>query len=213
VLSNVPFAIANAAVFAFVVYGMAGLRDDTEIILKHVALLVLQSLIALQVLHFAAVVTHNQDTAFMLAIAFTAVNILLSNYFIPFSQVEFDWIAWLQYLSAMAYTFEGLVQLEFSDRTFDCSQGIAFLGANSTELLTNIFPNVQESQPAVVSPLVTGVLEDPGEDCIVNGGTINDFFDLDKPYWLSFGILAGYLGVLHTLTFMGLSYLAKKDKR
>lgn len=77
----------------------------------------------LQVLHFAAVVTHNQDTAFMLAIAFTAVNILLSNYFIPFSQVEFDWIAWLQYLSAMAYTFEGLVQLEFSDRTFDCSQG------------------------------------------------------------------------------------------
>ena len=49
VLSNVPFAIANAAVFAFVVYGMAGLRDDTEIILKHVALLVLQSLIALQV--------------------------------------------------------------------------------------------------------------------------------------------------------------------
>lgn len=211
VTANLPFGVANAAVFAFLVYGMSGLRDDAESIFKHCFILVIESLIALQVLYFAAVVTPNQDMAFMLAIGFTAVNILLSNYFIPFELIRFDWISWLQYFSAMGYTFEGAVLLEFGDRNFTCSEGVSALG-NSTETaqaLQFILPNTETAS----NPLVISTLRDPGEDCVLNGEAVNEFFDLDRSYGTTCGILIGYLAVLHVLTFLGLLFLAKKDKR
>lgn len=77
----------------------------------------------LKVLHFAAVATHNQDTAFMVAISFTAVNVIVSNFFIPFQQINLKWISWLKYISAMGYTFNGALQLEFRDRNFSCNAG------------------------------------------------------------------------------------------
>eukprot|EP00803_Ostreobium_quekettii_P007966 evm.model.scf_884EXC.7 EVM.evm.TU.scf_884EXC.7 scf_884EXC:39023-46896(-) len=213
VLSNVPFSIANASVFGLIVYGMAGLRDDTGAIFQHLGLLVVQSLIALQVLYFAAVVTKNQDTAFMLAITFTAVNILLSNYFIPFDQIRFGWISIIHYISAMAYTFEGLVQLEFEGVVFNCSEGTSFLGVNSNDLTRQAFPGVEENNPIVLNPVVSNTLENPGDDCIFNGTTIVNFFDLERSYGESFAILVGYLAILHVLTFLGLTYLAKKGQK
>ena len=46
-----------------------------------------------QVLHFAATVTPNQDAAFMLAIAWTAVNLLMSNFFIGYDEMSLGWIS------------------------------------------------------------------------------------------------------------------------
>ena len=79
--------------------------------------------VPLQVLHLAATVTPNQDAAFMLAIAFTAMNILLSNFFIPFEMIELSWVSWLRWLSAMGYTWNGLTKLEFQNRDFSCADG------------------------------------------------------------------------------------------
>ena len=47
----------------------------------------------LQVLHFAATVTPNQDAAFMLAIAWTAVNLLMSNFFISYDEMSLGWLS------------------------------------------------------------------------------------------------------------------------
>lgn len=136
VMANLPFSIANATVFALVVYGLAGLREDTNAILQNLIILVLESLIAIQVLHknkslnspalcqvlcLAATVTPNQDMAFMLAIAFTAVNMLLSNFFIPFDMIELPWVSSMKWLSAMGYTWNALTKIEFQHRDFSCA--------------------------------------------------------------------------------------------
>ncbi|GMH36516.1 hypothetical protein BSKO_04384 [Bryopsis sp. KO-2023] len=208
-ISNLPFGILNAAVFALIVYGMAGLNDDPEIIFKHVLLAVIESLIALQVLHFAAVITHNQDTAFMVAISFTAVNIIVSNFFIPFKQIALDWISWLQWFSAMGYTFNGAIRLEFDNQNYTCADGLGNVPQEEVQAtLLKAFP---ESGTAI--SLASSFLENPGEDCVFAGNAILDYFNAWIPYGGTVAILLSYLLILHILTFLGLVFLAKKDKR
>lgn len=74
-------------------------------------------------LHFAAVATHNQDTAFMVAITFTAVNVIVSNFFILFDSIALSGVRWLQYISAMGYTFNGAIKLEFQGHNYSCATG------------------------------------------------------------------------------------------
>ena len=50
VLSTLPFSIANATVFALIVYGMTGLRNEMDSVFQNLALLVMESLIAIQVM-------------------------------------------------------------------------------------------------------------------------------------------------------------------
>jgi hypothetical protein len=49
-----------------------------------------------QVLAFAAVVTPNQDVAFMLAIAWTAVNLLMSNFMVRYKDMTQSWFSQLR---------------------------------------------------------------------------------------------------------------------
>ncbi|GFH20269.1 uncharacterized protein HaLaN_17361, partial [Haematococcus lacustris] len=51
------------------------------------------------VLHFSAVLAPNQDMAFMIAIIWTAVNVMTSNFFILLSQMELRWLSHLRWLS------------------------------------------------------------------------------------------------------------------
>lgn len=74
-----PFAALNVAVFALTLYGMAGLRPTVAACAANFGLSALLYLIAAQVLALAAAVTPNQDAAFMVAIAWTAVNLLMSK--------------------------------------------------------------------------------------------------------------------------------------
>ncbi len=60
-------------------------------------------------LYAAAVATPNQDTAFMVAIAWTAVNILMSNYLVRYADMRMPWLpAALRWFSVMAWTFQGM---------------------------------------------------------------------------------------------------------
>ena len=49
-LATLPFSVANATVFALVVYGLTGLRNDTDALFQNLTILVMESLIATQVL-------------------------------------------------------------------------------------------------------------------------------------------------------------------
>ncbi len=62
-------------------------------------------------LHLAATLTPNQDMAFMLAILWTAVNLLMSNYFVTYSQIAYGWFSQLRYLSAVGFAFDGVTQV------------------------------------------------------------------------------------------------------
>ena len=43
--------------------------------------------VRVQVLHCAAVIAPNQDVAFMIAVAWTAINLLMSNFFVTYTEV------------------------------------------------------------------------------------------------------------------------------
>ncbi len=80
-------------VYALITYGMAGLNHDPAKCALSILIQTLTSLIAVQVLHLAAILAPNQDIAFMVAIAWTAINMLMSNFFITFSQMTLGWIS------------------------------------------------------------------------------------------------------------------------
>lgn len=56
----------------------------------------------MQVLSFAAVVTPNQDMAFMIAIAWTAVNLLMSNFMVRYVDMTQQWLSQLKYVTIAA---------------------------------------------------------------------------------------------------------------
>ena len=45
-----------------------------------------------QVLHFSATLAPNQDLAFALCITWTSLNLLLSNYFIKYDEMNMQWL-------------------------------------------------------------------------------------------------------------------------
>jgi hypothetical protein len=55
---------------------------------------------SLQVMFCAATLAPSQDFAFMITIAWTAVNLLVSNYFIRFIDLTLYWISYLRRAAA-----------------------------------------------------------------------------------------------------------------
>lgn len=59
-----------------------------------------------QFLSFAAIVTPSQDFAFMLTIFWTALNLLIANFFILYRQMTLYGLSQLRYISAMNFAFQ-----------------------------------------------------------------------------------------------------------
>ena len=111
------------------VHCMAGLRPGWRYVLENGTISTLLSLIAVQVLHCCAILAPNQDVAFMLSIVWTAIQLLMSNFFITFTDVVFQWLTVLRWLSALYYAFEGLSVTEFGGMTYNaCVYSVPGLG-------------------------------------------------------------------------------------
>lgn len=87
VFVTTPFQIICALCFAWTLYGMAGMRHGGTAIAKWGAIVTLVYLISVQVLHACAIAAPNQDTAFMMSIVWTTVQMLVSTFFVNFSEV------------------------------------------------------------------------------------------------------------------------------
>eukprot|EP00878_Enallax_costatus_P000100 GHUV01000134.1.p1 GENE.GHUV01000134.1~~GHUV01000134.1.p1 ORF type:complete len:870 (+),score=236.10 GHUV01000134.1:1054-3663(+) len=205
-MAVMPFAILNVLLFSFTLYGLAGLRHNGAAVGMNGLMSVLIYLIAAQVLSFAAVVTPNQDLAFMLAIAWTAINLLLSNFMVRYVDMTQNWFSQLRYLSAMGYAFEGYSRAEFLGVTYSCAGGLA---PSIIAYIPTFLPNTSQ----INSPLVQNALKNPGSNCTVRLDSILDYFQLFRPFWMVSVILIGYLGFFHVLTYFGFIWLTKKEKR
>eukprot|EP00877_Chromochloris_zofingiensis_P013185 jgi/Chrzof1/811/Cz01g29200.t1 len=226
-----PFAILNVLVYAYTLYGMAGLRNQAAAIVFNGLLSILLYLIAAQVLALAAYITPNQDVAFMVGICWTALNLLLSNYMVRYIDMSQNWLSQLKYISAMGYGFEGYTRAEFEDVTYPCSIPGLF---NNTmfDYLPLLLPNANVTYTGQgfnttvpladlrTNPLYATILSDQlqiqaeaNPNCIVNLGAIVTYFQLFRPMWTTFVILIGYLGVVHVLTYLGLLNLTRKERR
>ncbi|KAF8066171.1 abcG22 [Scenedesmus sp. PABB004] len=143
--------VVCALCFAWTLYGMAGMRPGGVHIVKFGAVVTLVYLISVQVLHACAIFAPNQDTAFMLSIVWTTVQMLVSTFFVNFSEVTYNhWLTQLRYVSALYFGFEALVLNEFTSVALDCSAGLddAYLG-----FILTAFPGLNPSQRGVLNSL------------------------------------------------------------
>jgi hypothetical protein len=202
VIATLPFNTFAPAVYALIVYGMAGLNPDPGAAAQSVVLQTLLSLIAMQVLHLASTLAPNQDLAFMISIAWTAVNLLMSNFFITYDQMGLNWLSQLRWLSAMGYSFDGLAQLELRGALYDCSGGLP-------ESVISLLPGLLPNTTLVTSPLVTGQLAQPGEGCVADTSAVLAFLGLSRPIASTAAILLGYLLVVHLATYAALCRVAR----
>ncbi|KAF6255774.1 hypothetical protein COO60DRAFT_1533203, partial [Scenedesmus sp. NREL 46B-D3] len=206
VVATTPFQIISALVFCFTVYGMAGLRPGARYILENGTTSTLLSLIAVQVLHCCAILAPNQDVAFMLSIVWTAIQLLMSNFFITFTEVVFQWLTVLRWLSALYYAFEGLAVTEFGNMTYPCDQG---LDQEGITFLRTLLPNSR----FLNMPIVVNGLQNPGTDCIADTNAVLQYYRFDRPFGHTFGILLGYLIATHVCTYVCMVIVARRERR
>lgn len=157
-------------------------------------------------MHGCAILAPNQDAAFMLSICWTAVQLLMSNFFITFSSVRLWRITALRWISAMYYAFEGVALTEFRGMTYPCSGGVS----NATIVtLRTLLPKTK----ALTLPLFVNSLRNPGADCIADANALLRVYDYARPFPTTFGILLGYLVLMHALTFTWMVITARREAR
>jgi len=206
-LAALPFNIGVSLAFVLLVYGMSGLRWQAGAVLVHTAVNVLLYLVAAQVIGFSAVVAPSQDAAFMMSVAWTAVNALASNYVVRMVDLSLPGLQFFRWLTAMGYAYSTMMQKEFEGVTFPCATS---QGSSTTTLMQQLLPKTSILRTSAF----TNIVDRPSASCILDPSALMDYFGVDNtPIWVNFTALAGYLLVLHVMTYLGLLLLARKERR
>lgn len=130
----------------------------------------------------------------------------MSNFFITFTEIEFQWLTILRWLSALYYAFEGLAVTEFGGLTFRCDAG---LDKSDITFLRTLLPHSRFlNMPAVVNGL-----QNPGADCVADANAVLGYYSFNRPFLHSFGILFGYLVSTHIITYICMIMIARRERR
>lgn len=159
-------------------------------------------------LHLAAVLAPNQDLAYMAAIVWTAINLLFSGFFVSVSDMPFRWMAFLEYITAFYFALEGLMTIEFQNRTLACSEGVLPRGVGP--MIPQLLPSVL-ARPQARAGL--NMLLTPTQDCIADTNALLNYFGYSRPFGVTVGILSGWWIALHLLTFWAMTFVAKRERR
>jgi ABC-type multidrug transport system ATPase subunit len=206
VMATVPFQVVSAFVFVCITYGMAGLRAGAYPVVSTAFLATLLYLIAVQVLHFCAILAPNQDAAFMLSILWTTVQLLMSSFFINFADVAFGWLTQLRYVSALYYAFEGVAIVQFKDQTLSCQGG---LDQGTLSLLRDMLPNTA----VLRNTAVMNTLTRPDPRCVVDTNAITRYFNFGRPLGATVAIMLAYWIVVHLSTYAAMILVVRRERR
>jgi len=142
----------------------------------------------------------------MLSIVWTAIQLLMSNFFIIFTDVAFQWLTALRWVSALYYAFEGLAVTEFGGVRYRCDQG---MDTNMLASLRALLPNSR----FMSMPFVVQSLQNPGADCVADADAVLTYYGFTRPISSTLVILLGYWGVTHVLTYAVMIFVARKERR
>jgi len=200
-----PFIALNAAIGGLSAYGLANLRYTPQAVFIYATLAAVGALIAVQLVVLCVYLTPNQDLAFVLAVSYVAISILLGGFYAPLKDIKIAPLRWLSYLSYPRYTFQGMVRNELLPdkyRPQGCLSN-ALLGATEAEI-NNLRTN------ATLQAASGG----GGFDCkmVANGVGALDFWDF-KLTWKAIvpGMACFYFG-FHVLSYLCLSRLHKAKR-
>eukprot|EP00882_Tetradesmus_deserticola_P018251 GHRQ01019603.1.p2 GENE.GHRQ01019603.1~~GHRQ01019603.1.p2 ORF type:complete len:152 (+),score=42.53 GHRQ01019603.1:49-456(+) len=95
---------------------------------------------------------------------------------------------------------------EFGNMTYACNKG---LDSASLTMLKTMLPGNR----FLSMPVVQRGLEAPGADCIADTNAVLHYYGFERSFGNTFGILLGYLTVCHVLTYVAMTFVARKEQR
>ncbi|GBF91998.1 ABC transporter G family [Raphidocelis subcapitata] len=202
-----PFVIVNTLVCSYTAYGMIGLRVESRALAVHGATSVLVYLVAHQVHSASSIIMPNEDTAFLVTIAWSAYNFYFAGFLIKADDMVVRWLPPLRWLSALNYAYPLYVDAEFRGASFPCSGGLVKPGTAAT--LSSLLP----ATPALRSGALTAALTARAPGCVAAGDAVLDYFGVTLPVWAYFLALIAYLAAAHVATYCGLLLLARRERR
>jgi hypothetical protein len=117
------------------------------------------------------------------------------------------WISYLRYLAVLPHVLAGAVRAEMAGQEFDCSGG---LPQDMVTAVGDLLPTVNLFR----SDYVQNLLRNPGPDCKIYGDQMMEYFGFSgSSTGKVFGIVLGYLGVVHLLTYVAVVVVTRKERR
>ncbi|MEW5296992.1 MAG: hypothetical protein WDW36_000232 [Sanguina aurantia] len=198
-----PLNALIAVLFGWIAYGMLGNRHTIESVVYNTICCILMSLISMQWLHFSSTVTPNQDMAFILAVAFAVVNLLINTFFLGKADLQNVWIKGFRYISALDYAWQGTMVAEFKDRTFDCNSNT---GLDALGFTPELAPTAGRFA------FLQGGLSNPGPGCLAATNALLGYYNINTNIGAIIGYLVAYLVVLHIFTYLALINAGKRKR-
>ncbi|KAF6258116.1 hypothetical protein COO60DRAFT_1520342 [Scenedesmus sp. NREL 46B-D3] len=196
---TLPFNIIVALVFHLVYYGMAGMRHSAVAMAASGLICVLTGLIGMQAVYCCAIMASSQDLAFVYAIGWTALNLLVNPYMSLFDQYSLGWgWSWLRFLSPNSFAWQGLVFIEFNGRGFDCNSGS---GTEAVGLIPALIPQTSAFDVLRNNLGNLGRLSTGGR-CVASGDAIVEMYTMGLDYWPIVGILIGFYVLFLLATYL-----------
>lgn len=189
VTANLPFTVMNGITLCLSMYAMIGLRQDVAVIGMTVAVAAVHSLIGVQFMVLSAFVAPNQDLAFVIAVTYSAFNILLAGFLVRIQDLIVP-LRIVSYAMFTHYTFEAFVTLQYSDRGSGCPANLP--SSPTPETFGAAHTGKEGADPCESLLNYYGFRMSPGE-CLAS--------------------LAGLLAVLHIVSYMGLDRVRRRIAR
>jgi len=209
IIASLPFNLAVGAVFHLIYYGMAGMRHGPLPILMSLAIASLVALIGGQVMYTSAVLMPTQDLAFVIAIGWTAINLLVCPVMMMYNNYKLQWFSYIRYFSMMSFAWEGMARVELLDRGFPCDDG---KGGRTPGL--EVFGIYRDFIPKTGGlATFSAAMNNPnslGPNCIASGNVVLEYYGATRSFGATMGILLGYLGVLHIISYAALWITSRK---
>jgi len=195
---TLPFNMIVAVVFHMVYYGMIGMRHGVAAMGKSCVISVLMGLTAMQAVYCCAIVASSQDLAFVYAIAWTALNLLVNPYMALFNLYSLGWgFSWLRFFSPYNYAWQALVKIELSGRGFDCNSGS---GLRVLGLIPDLLP--QGGNFNQVRAMMNNLGQySTNRQCVASGNAVVDMYTTGLSFGAVVGILFGYFVLFLSVTY------------
>ena len=117
-VASLPFIILFSVLGGFITYGMVGLRTGAGPILMFAVLISLVSMCAIQVLVAFVYGSHTQDMAYMNAVGYSTLGILLMGFWIRIRLIRIPPLRWLSYIFYHRWALVGFSENELTGRRF-----------------------------------------------------------------------------------------------
>jgi len=212
-LSSLPFIIAFSVLGGFVTYGAIGMWPAASHIFMFGLLMILNSLCAIQVLVAFVYGSDTQDMAYMNAVGYSTLGVLLMGFWVRIQYIKIAPLRWASVIFYQRWVLQGFSHNELAGRKFyypsDCKQWET--NPALYEKAKVDWPRDPRNNPFNI-PVARLSERQKTPTCseLNSGDDILRFWGFTITAWQSVGILLFFYGLFHVASFLALRSLVKR---